>query len=62
MLNPLSGRKAIIVLTDGMDNQSTSTADEALAGIGFGGLSISTVGFGQIPEGEEEADAVRRHR
>jgi hypothetical protein len=57
MLNPLSGRKAIIVLTDGMDNQSAATADDALAGIGFGGLSISTVGFGQIPEGEEEADA-----
>ena len=57
MLNPLSGRKAIIVLTDGMDNQSAATADEALAGIGFGGLSISTVGFGQIPEDEEEADA-----
>lgn len=55
-LNPQSGRKAIIVLTDGMDNQSVATADEALAGIGFGGLSISTVGFGQIPEGEEEAD------
>ena len=56
MLNPLSGRKAIIVLTDGMDNRSQATADEALAGIGFGGLSISTVGFGQIPEEEEEAD------
>ena len=56
MLNPISGRKAIIVLTDGMDNQSVATADEALAGIGFGGLSISTVGFGEIPEGEEEAD------
>jgi VWFA-related protein len=56
MLNPLSGRKAIIVLTDGMDNQSVATPDEALSSIGFGGLSISTVGFGQIPEGEEEAD------
>ncbi len=56
MLNPISGRKAIIVLTDGMDNQSVATADEALASIGFGGLSISTVGFGEIPEGEEEAD------
>jgi len=55
-LNPLPGRKAIIVLTDGMDNQSIADPDEALAGIGFGGLSISTVGFGQIPEGEEEAD------
>ncbi|MDO9545415.1 MAG: VWA domain-containing protein [Pelolinea sp.] len=55
-LNPLPGRKAIIVLTDGMDNQSIANPDEALASIGFGGLSISTVGFGQIPEGEEEAD------
>lgn len=55
-VNPLPGRKAIIVLTDGMDVESVSTPDEALARIGFGGLSISTVGFGQIPEGEEEAD------
>jgi len=55
-LNPLPGRKAIIVLTDGMDNQSTAVADDALSSIGFGGLSISTVGFGQIPEGDEEAD------
>ena len=55
-LNPLPGRKAIIVLTDGMDNQSTANADDALSSIGFGGLSISTVGFGQIPEGDEEAD------
>ncbi len=56
-LNPLPGRKAIIVLTDGMDNQSVADPDAALASIGFGGLSISTVGFGQVPEGEEEADA-----
>lgn len=55
-VNPLPGRKAIIVLTDGMDVESVATADEALARIGFGGLSISTVGFGQVPEGEEEAD------
>lgn len=55
-LNPLSGRKAIIVLTDGMDNQSVATVDEALSSIGFSGLSISTVGFGQLPEGEQEAD------
>jgi Ca-activated chloride channel homolog len=56
-LNPLPGRKAIIVLTDGMDNKSISDPDTALASIGFGGLSISTVGFGQIPENDEEADA-----
>ena len=56
IVNPLPGRKAVIVLTDGMDVESTSTPDEALARIGFGGMSIATIGFGQIPEGEEEAD------
>jgi len=56
MLNPVDGRKAVILLTDGMDNQSAATPDDALGNIGFGGLSISTVGFGEMPEGEEEAD------
>lgn len=55
-LNPLPGRKAIILMTDGMDNASAATAEEALGGIGFGGLSISTIGFGQMPEGEGESD------
>jgi len=55
-VNPLPGRKAVIVLTDGMDVQSVATPDEALARIGFGGLSISTVGFGQVPDEDEEAD------
>ena len=56
ILNPLPGRKAIITLTDGMDNSSKVTPEEALGSIGFGGLSISTIGFGQMPEGEEQAD------
>jgi VWFA-related protein len=56
ILNPLPGRKAIILMTDGMDNASVATPEEALGSIGFGGLSISTVGFGQMPEGEEETD------
>lgn len=56
ILNPLPGRKAIIVMTDGMDNSSKTTPEEALGSIGFGGLSISSVGFGQMPEGEEQAD------
>jgi VWFA-related protein len=55
-INPLPGRKAIIVMTDGMDVESSTTPDEALASIGFGGLSISTIGFGLMPEAEEEAD------
>lgn len=56
ILNPLPGRKAIILLTDGMDNQSQATVEEALASIGFGGLSISTVGFGEPPAEDEEVD------
>lgn len=56
MLNPLPGRKAIIVLTDGMDNASKSTPEEVLSGIGYSGLSISTIGLGILPEGEDEPD------
>ncbi|HEY59745.1 MAG TPA: VWA domain-containing protein [Anaerolineae bacterium] len=56
LLNPLPGRKAIIMLTDGMDNASQSTPEDILGSIGFSGLSISTVGFGVQPEGEEVPD------
>lgn len=56
MLNPLPGRKAIILLADGMDNASVSTPEEVLSSIGFGGLSISAIGFGEQPEGEEAPD------
>ena len=56
ILNPLPGRKAVIVLTDGMDNESQSSPEEVLGSIGFGGLSISTVGFGEPPLADEEVD------
>jgi VWFA-related protein len=46
ILAPTSGRKAIIVLTDGMDNRSKSTPDDVIASINPAGLSISTVGLG----------------
>lgn len=46
VLEPLSGRKAVIALTDGMDNRSLRTPQEVLALIGTGGLSISTIGLG----------------
>lgn len=45
-LKDVSGRKAIIVLTDGLDNHSTHNADDVIAGIGKSGLSISTIGLG----------------
>lgn len=42
----VSGRKAIIALTDGMDNRSQYTADQVIEQIGPSGLTISTIGFG----------------
>jgi VWFA-related protein len=46
ILQDVPGRKAIIVLTDGLDNRSTVTTDEVIQAIGAGGLSISTIGLG----------------
>ena len=45
-LETISGRKSIIVLTDGLDNQSQSTVNDVIAGVGQSGLTISTIGFG----------------
>ena len=51
ILEASSGRKAIIVLTDGLDNQSTYTADDVIEQIGPAGLSISTNGLGDPTHG-----------
>jgi VWFA-related protein len=49
-LNSVTGRKAILVYTDGLDNRSTATAETVLSAIGKGGLTISTVGFGDASQ------------
>lgn len=50
ILQAVPGRKAIIVLTDGLDNRSKHTSDEVIQAIGAGGLSISTIGLGNPSE------------
>jgi VWFA-related protein len=45
-LEGVSGRKAIIVLSDGLDNQSGSTGDDIVNSVGPSGLTISAIGFG----------------
>jgi VWFA-related protein len=50
-LKGVSGRKAIIVLTDGMDNQSSNTAASIVSQIDPAGLSISTVALGDPTKG-----------
>jgi VWFA-related protein len=45
-LSSISGRKAIIALTDGLDNHSHNTVDSVIEQIGPSGLTISTIGFG----------------
>ncbi|MDH5506197.1 MAG: VWA domain-containing protein [Anaerolineae bacterium] len=47
ILAAVDGRKAIIVLTDGLDNRSQATPEDVIARIGPAGLSISTVGLGE---------------
>jgi VWFA-related protein len=46
ILKDIPGRKAIIVLTDGLDNVSKTKPEDVINAIGPSGLSISTIGLG----------------
>ena len=46
LLESIQGRKAIIALTDGMDNSSAATLDRVVTRTTDGGLSISAIGLG----------------
>jgi VWFA-related protein len=46
-LESVSGRKAILVLSDGLDNQSSATEEGIVAAVGPSGLTISAIGFGE---------------
>jgi hypothetical protein len=45
-LEGVSGRKAVIVLSDGLDNQSGVGEDDIVNNVGPSGLTISAIGFG----------------
>ena len=49
-LAPITGRKAIILLSDGLDNVSQLTLDDIVNTIGPAGLSISTIGLGDASQ------------
>jgi VWFA-related protein len=51
LLQAETGRKAIIVLTDGLDNRSKVNVDEVISSVSPGGLSISTIGLGDPEAG-----------
>jgi VWFA-related protein len=46
LLANVNGRKAIVLLTDGMDNRSKNNEDAVIKTIGPSGLTISTIGLG----------------
>jgi len=58
LLRAEQGRKAIIVLTDGLDNQSQSTLDELLLALEPQDVSISTIGFGNREHDQSAMSAV----
>ncbi len=45
-LKDVTGRKAIIAVTDGLDNHSTHTTDDVIAGVQQSSVSVSTIGLG----------------
>jgi Ca-activated chloride channel homolog len=57
-LNGVAGRKAILVYTDGLDNRSQSSVDGVINSIGRSGLTISTVGFGDVSQGTGSQEAL----
>jgi VWFA-related protein len=46
ILRDVQGRKAVITVTDGLDNSSSHNEEDIIGAIGPSGLSISTIGLG----------------
>lgn len=58
VLENYSGRKAIILLADGLDNRSVKTPQDVIASIGPQGLSISIIGLGDPTHGRGAQSAL----
>ncbi len=58
ILETYTGRKAIIALTDGLDNRSKYTLDDVINNIQVGGLSISIIGLGNPTIGTDDVSAL----
>ena len=58
LLSEVSGRKAIVAITDGLDTLSQSAPEDVLEGIGPTGLSISTIGLGDPDQDLAEYSAI----
>ena len=58
ILEPITGRKAIIALTDGLDNMSSNDPEDVINNIGPSGLSISTIGLGVAGQGSGALSAL----
>jgi VWFA-related protein len=52
-LKDVPGRKAVIAVTDGLDNSSSHNSTDVIAAIGPSGLSISTIGLGDATSKEQ---------
>ena len=57
-LDGVEGRKAIIVLTDGLDNRSSGNEDTVINQIGPAGFSISAIGLGVPAEQLDELTGI----
>ena len=58
ILAPVEGRKAIIALTDGLDNRSAHKPADVISNIAASGLSISIIGLGDPSLGINNVNAL----
>lgn len=55
MLKGIQGRRAIIILSDGLDNSSKATADSVLGGMQSAETSVYAIGLGDPSQGNSKA-------